>query len=231
MRAKIVLVLALIMGGITTFLFFGYMQRFDEVSVANESLVEVVTAKETIRKNQRITGAMLQVVQVPKLGVHPQAATTLAEAEGKLAASDIVAGETLLKSRLGEQKDEALFVSKKVKEGHRAVSVGINFVQSVSNLIEPEDLVDVVYTPPPKSNEPVVSVLLLEKVRVLAIGRRMVEAGKDTVYAEYSSATLEVTPKEAVTLVNADELGAISLVLHSRVNQAEAEAAAAAKKE
>jgi pilus assembly protein CpaB len=224
-RAKIVLVLALIMGAITTYLFFGYMQRFDEASVVNESLVEVITAKVPIKKDQKITAVMLQVVQVPKMGLHPHAVKTIAEAEGKVASSDIVAGETLLQSRLDSQKDEALFVSRKVKEGYRAVSVGVNFVQSVSNLIEPEDLVDVIFTPPPKTNEPAVSVLLLEKVRVLAIGRRMVEAGKDTVYAEYSSATLEVTPKDAVTVINSDESGTISLALHSRVNQTKAEEA------
>lgn len=219
MRAKIVLILALLMGAFTTYLFFGYMQRFDEAAVAGENLAEVVSAKGPIKKDQIITAAMLEVIQVPKMGVHPQAVKTIAEAEGKMAAADLVAGETLLSSRLSVEKDEALFVARKVKEGYRAVSVGVNFVQSVSNLIEPEDLVDVIYTPPPKNGEAAVSVLLLEKVRVLAVGRRMVEAGKDTAVVEYSAATLEVLPKEAVTLVNSDEQGVISLALHTRVNR------------
>ncbi|WP_438447738.1 Flp pilus assembly protein CpaB [Gorillibacterium sp. sgz5001074] len=219
MRAKIILILALLMGACTTYLFFGYMKRFDEASLAGENLVEVVAAKGAIKKDQRISAGMLEVVQVPKLGLHPQAVKTVSEAEGKMASADLAPGETLLSTRLTEEKDEALFVSRKVKEGYRAVSVGVNFVQSVSNLIEPEDLVDVIYTPPAKGNEPAVSVLLLENIRVLAIGRRMVEADKDTVYAEYSSATLEVLPKALVSLVNADEQGAISLALHTRINR------------
>jgi len=235
LRAKIILILAIIMGGITTFMFVGYMQRFDEAAVVNESLTEVVTAKGPIKREQKITAAMLQVVQVPSLGVHPQAVKTIAEVEGKIANADIVTGETLLSTRLTTEQEESLFVARKVKEGHRAISVGVNLVQSVSNLVEPEDYVDVIYTPEPKGDVIVPSTLLAEKVRVLAIGRRMVEAktdaksdanaetsggGADKEQVLYTSVTLEVTPRDAISIINSDEMGRISLSLHTRVKPA-----------
>jgi len=217
MRAKIILLVAIAMGLVTTFLFFNYMKKYNVVTTANETMVEVVAAKTEIKKNQTIVSGMLEMIQVPKLGVHPEALKSLAEAEGKLAESNIGQGEVILSYRIKSEKDESQFVSRKVTEGNRAVSVGVNFVQSVSNLIEPEDLVDVIYTPPAKDKEVLpVSVLLLEKVRVLAVGRRMVETDKENPYAEYSSVSLEVKPQDEVRLVNADESGTISLVLHSR---------------
>lgn len=219
MRGKIILVLALVMGGITTYLFFGYMKKYDTATTANVSTDGVVTAKQPIKQNERITASMLQIVQAPRSGIHPDVVKSVAAAEGKIAAADITAGETLLGHRLKLEKDESLFVSRKVREGYRAVAVGVNLVQSVSNLIEPEDYVDVVSTSQDKSGSaPVVSVKLLERVRVLAVGRRMVEAKSDTPYAEFSSVTLEVKPEDEVALINADERGNISLVLQSRVN-------------
>jgi pilus assembly protein CpaB len=219
MRAKIILLVAILLGLVTTFLFFNYMKKYDVVTTANESLIEVVAAKAEIKKNQKIVAGMLQLVQVPKMGVHPQAIKTLAEAEGKIAESNIGAGEVILSYRMINEKDESQFVSRKVKEGNRAVSVAVNFVQSVSNLIEPEDLVDVVYTPPIKTGSNDLappSILILEKVRVLAVGRRMVETDKENPYAEYSSVSLEVKPQDEVRLVNADETGKISLILLTR---------------
>jgi pilus assembly protein CpaB len=98
--------------------------------------------------------------------------------------------------------------------------VGVDINQSVSNLIEPEDEVDVILTTvnKDKANQPLAnSVVLLQKARVLAVGRKMVtpENSKEP-YVEYSSVTLEVNPEDAVTLINATEQGKIHLILYKR---------------
>ncbi len=219
MRAKIVFVLAIVMGLVTTYLFIDYMKRFDETAAANETLVEALVAKQPIKKNQRIGAGMVEVVKVPKLGLHAQALTAAADAEGKFAEADLAVGEVILSSRVKSEKDEAALVARKVTEGMRAVAVGVNFVQSVSNLIEPEDRVDVVVSIADKVTNQVNTSTVVEQVRVLAVGRRMVESGPEAPYAEYSSVTLEVKPQEVLPIVNADEKGEISLVLHSRIKK------------
>ncbi|WP_274363979.1 Flp pilus assembly protein CpaB [Paenibacillus thermotolerans] len=221
MRTKMVLILAIVMGAVTTVLFYQYMNRFQQEAAASEVFVEVVTAKEPIAKNEIITAAKLTIARVPELGVHPNAVTTISSAEGKIANASIAAGEVLLTHRFQDTKEEALFVSRKVKEGYRAVSVGVDFVRSVSNLIEPEDYVDVIYSKVDMQTKEVITKLLLEKVRVLAVGRRMVESETDTPYVEYSSATLELNKDQTVVLVNAIESGTIHLTLHTRVSQQE----------
>jgi pilus assembly protein CpaB len=219
MRSKIILFAALLMGIVTTALFFNYMKQYDVASAANETTVEVVAAKQEIKVNTIITNGMLQIVKIPANGVHPQALKNAALAEGKVAASDLAAGEVLLPHHLKDQKEEALFVSKKVKDGYRAVSLGVNLVQSVANLIEPEDYVDLVYTEENKDTHVFTSTVILENVRVLAIGRRMIEADTITPYAEFANVTLEVKPADGVNVINADEKGPVSLMLHSRVVQ------------
>jgi pilus assembly protein CpaB len=114
-----------------------------------------------------------------------------------------------------------MFVSKKVRDGYRAVSIGPNIVQSVSNLIEPGDFVDVVYSKQDKVTKEWFSQIILENVHVLAIGRRMVEAESETPYVEYSQVTLELIPADGVKVINADEDSdpdaKVGLMLHSRI--------------
>ena len=115
MRSKIILFLALVMGGLTTFLFFNYMQQFDSAKVVNASTVEVVVASEKIAENQRITENMLKVVQLPSKGLHPQAVKSVGELEGKYATSDIEEDEMILSHRVSSSKEEELVCFSKGK--------------------------------------------------------------------------------------------------------------------
>ncbi|MDQ0919226.1 Flp pilus assembly protein CpaB [Paenibacillus sp. V4I5] len=220
MRSKIIFIAALIMGLVTTFLFFNYMKQYNQTTTLSENMVEVVVAKQQIQRNQQIQSGMLEVKMVPSLGLHPQSMKSIKEAEGKFADASIETGEILLSHRVKASKDEAAIVAKKVQNGYRAVSVGVNIVQSVSNLIEPDDYVDVLVTIPPKEGmdkQLEASTVLLSNVHVLAVGRRMVETDKEHPYAEYATVTLEVKPEDVPRLVNAADRFKIGLALYSRV--------------
>lgn len=222
MRSKLVLTLAVIMGIITTVLFFNYMKQFDAQTVASKAKVEVVVAKQEIKRNVPIEKEMLELKLMPEEGIHTNTLTNLDTAIGQFSTADIAQGEALLSNHLQSAKDEELFVSRKVRDGFRAVSVGLNFPQSVSNLIEPEDQVDVIGTI--KEGDKLISSFVVENVTVLAVGRRMIETIEGQEYVEYTSATLEVMPNEAVKLVNATESGPVHIALRSRV-KADKEAA------
>lgn len=219
MRSKIILILALVMGGITTFLFFQYMKQYNSEVVMSESMVEIVVAKEPIKENQLISASMLEVTAWPEMGIHPQTIRSIFEIEGQYATADIEVGEPILSHRVKTSKEETIFVSRKVQEGFRAISVDVNFVQSVSNLIEPEDYVDVIFSESVKVNgeNTMVSELILQRKRVLAVGRKMQAATSTEGYVEYSSITLELTPVDVVQLVNASERGNIHMALHTKV--------------
>lgn len=218
MRSKLVLVLALAMGMVTTFLFFQYMNTVDAEKAMNSNLTEIVVAKEKISKNERIASSKLELVMVPEKALHANSLKSLAEAEGKLANADIEKGEAVLTHRLGTETSEEMYVSRKVKEGYRAVSVGVNLNQSAANLIEPEDEVDILFSKKAEGAEAKVdSQIILEKARVLAVGRKMVlpEDSKEP-YAEYSTVTVELKPEDALKLVNSAEQGNIHFMLHKR---------------
>ncbi|WP_221568530.1 Flp pilus assembly protein CpaB [Alkalihalobacillus sp. TS-13] len=222
MRSKLVLTLAIIMGIITTILFFNYMKQYDSQTVANKNKIEVVVAAQEIKRNVTITKDMLETKLMPEEGIHTNTVTNLDTAVGQFSTADIAQGEAMLTNHLQTSKEEELFVSRKIRDGFRAVSVGVNLPQSVSNLLEPEDQVDVINTV--KEKDKLVSKIVVENVTVLAVGRRMVETTEGEEFVEYTSVTLEVMPNEAVKLANATESGPLHIALRSRV-KADEEAA------
>ncbi|MBM7660297.1 pilus assembly protein CpaB [Bacillus mesophilus] len=219
MKSKFILILAIVMGLMTTFLFFNYMKQFDSEIAISESMVEIVVAKERIPANTMVQASMLEVRSVPEQGVHPQAIRNLSELEGLYVTSPIEVGEAILEHRVQSSLEENVFVSRKVSDGHRAVSIGVDFVQSVSTLIEPEDYVDVVFSEIISTNPNVIkSEQILTNVRVLAVGTKMIpKSDESEEYVEYTSVTLDLKPQDAVTVINASERGNIQFTLNSKV--------------
>jgi pilus assembly protein CpaB len=216
MRAKLILGTAIIMGLITTFLFYNYMGNYNAATVLTQNTVEVVTAKRAVKQNEKISADMLTTAQVPEASVHPDTVRSIKEIENQYATTKMAEGEVFLKHNATDATEESLRVSRKVKEEFRGVSVGLNFVQSVSNLIEPEDYVDVFASTKGKDNR-IETQMILTNVRVLAIGRKMVEPVEGEPYVEYSSATLELFPQDVLKLVNAQENGNIHLAVRSKL--------------
>jgi pilus assembly protein CpaB len=221
MKAKLLLILAVFMGLITTFLFFNYMQKYDSTAVMNEQTTSVLVAKQDIKQNQKISQSMVELKKIPEKGIHQDAVTDASVVVGKYTTSSFLAGEQILAPKVQNATEENVYVSRKVKEGHRAVSLGVNFVQTVSNLIEPEDYVDVIVSEADPDTDKIISEMILKKVRVLAIGRRMIQPVEGEPYVEYSAVTLELNPEQTVEAVNADERGNIHLALHTRVKPPE----------
>jgi pilus assembly protein CpaB len=218
MRSKFILLSAVLMGMVTTLLFYQYTKKISVEKTATAKTVEIVVAKEKIEKNETITAKKLKVVQMPEKAVLPQSLKSVGDAEGKIATSVIEKDEPVLSHHLVSAQEEGVYVSRKVREGYRAVSVGVNFNQSISNLMEPEDMVDVVFTKEVKDQTiPPETTMLLQKVRVLAVGRQIVtpDQSKEK-YVEYSSVTLEVKPEDAMKLINASEQGKIQFILYKR---------------
>lgn len=219
MKGKVMMTLALVMGLLTTYLFYQYTKDIQVTKAKQGNMVEVLVAKEAIGKNQRIDQDDIELISKPEGGLHPDTVTSVNGIQGQYANAAIAQGEPILSHRLQTEKEEEILVAKKVTEGKRALSLGVNMVQSVSNLIEPEDYVDVYVTVTEKvdGEDEVETSMIDEKARVLAIGRKMVEPNSKEDYVEYSSVTIEVDPGEVERVVQASEEGSIHMALHSRL--------------
>ncbi|MBP1948065.1 Flp pilus assembly protein CpaB [Virgibacillus litoralis] len=227
MKARRIVLLALISGIITTGIFYIVMnQAAPTSSNPNEQteMVEVVAANTDIAIDQKITDENLNTKEVPKDQIHTESVKEKEEVIGKFASAEIKAGEVIMNHRIRTKEEVTDVVSRKITENKRGVSVKVEFDESVSNLTVPGDYVDVMSNVVLDQSIPLIETdLILEKVRVLAVGERMIEKKDGDVEKTYMTVTLELSKEDSVELVHASELGSIHLALYSKVDSVEKE--------
>ncbi len=213
MKTKLILIIALIMAIITTVLFRQYVINLEKKYRSQNNIITIVVPKVDIKKNQLVSKDMLEFKEVSSSSVHPQALKKFEEVVGKYAVTDIKSGEVLLPLRFTDQYSENQTITRKIQSGNRAVSIGVSDVKAVSKLIEPEDYVDVIYTVNGQTS------ILLENIRVIAVGKSLIQStkSKDNNAEDYGTVTLEVSPTDAVKIINADETGNIKFVLRGQL--------------
>lgn len=146
----------------------------------------------------------------------PDAMTQLA---GSIARAPIMAGEPITRTKLVKAGQGGVLAAI-LPAGMRAISTKIKEETAVGNLILPNDRVDVILTRRLRNSrsnrEEYVSDLLFENVRVLAIGQQIeTKEGKKTADGAATTATLELTGRQAEVLALGNTIGDISLSLRS----------------
>ena len=114
------------------------------------------------------------------------------------------------------------FLSAIVNPGYRAVAITIddNGANTAGKFILPNDRVDVIRIYRDEdaaklgAGDPYISETLVTNVRVLAIGQNAQDKGGQP-FATGSTATLELDPRQAETVILAQRVGQLSLVLRS----------------
>lgn len=141
----------------------------------------------------------------------------MAKLSGSIARAPIMAGEPITQQKLVKAGQGGVLAAI-LPAGMRAISTRIKEETAVGNLILPNDRVDVILIRRVRSrsgHEDFVSDLLFGNVRVLAIGQEIeTKEGKKTAGGA-STATLELTARQAELLALANSMGEISLSLRS----------------
>ncbi len=100
------------------------------------------------------------------------------------------------------------------------MSVRVNDVVGVAGFLLPGNFVDVV-SARRASNDRVTAETILKKIKVLAVDQRA--SKEDNAPVVVKSVTLEVSPKQAETLIKAKEEGSIQLTLRNPLEDVVAE--------
>ncbi len=236
----ILLLVALIAGGLAAFLVTRgsapppVEQADTTPRVVEEVTTQVLVAKTPIGVGERLNPAAVEWQEWPQGALRAEYVTVAAmpdapvELTGAVARFEIFPGEPIREAKL-VRADQG-YLSAVLSEGMRGVSVGVTAVSSAGGFVVPNDHVDVVLTSETPSGQQ--SELILANVRVLAIGQRLGELGTSSGAEDPSGqvapqpqtftgdtiATLELTPSQAETLINASMRGQLSLTLRSVVD-------------
>lgn len=220
MRPKIMIVLAVLLALLATGASYLYLQQVVE-SAKDVKTAPVVVARMEIPPKTPITREMVQQVEVPAASVHPHALRKLSDVVGKVAQEQLVDGEQVLNDRVVEQGTTRAGLPYRVPPGKRAVTVAVDEVAAVGWHLQPGDHVDVLGTVEAPGNDGMVTVVVLQDVEVLAVGKEL-ELGRDQgkgKKSEVKTVTLAVTLSEARPLVLASEEGKVRFALRNPVDR------------
>ncbi|ADL11783.1 Flp pilus assembly protein CpaB [Acetohalobium arabaticum] len=218
MNFKVVIVIAVILGLITSGAVYFMMDNMQQEAVKEQPKASVVVAKQNIEPREQITRSKVQLKQVPQETVHSQAVTSISQAVEKFALKDIISGEQLLKPRLLGKEEVSSGLAFNLADDKRAVTVPVTEVSGVAGFLTPGDYVDVVSVFSTYEAQQTVAKTVLQKVKVLAVAQDMVRE-RDQKPKVTKSVTLGVGLAEAEKLVLADRKGEIRLVLRSAQNE------------
>jgi pilus assembly protein CpaB len=154
----------------------------------------------------------------------PQA---IARIQGSIARAPILQGDPIRQERLVKGPN-AGFLAAVLPEGERAVAINIDSqgATTAGGFILPNDRVDVIRTSRDEdaakagNADAYRTETILSNIRVLAIGQNIQQKNNEQVVVG-SNATLEVTPRQAEVLVEAQRTGQLSLALRSMLDDRE----------
>ena len=195
----------------------------------------VIVAKQDIPAYTEITEEMLELAEYPENLVPADAVTEMEAAVGNKTLTEISQKEVLMNNHLFSEGDTNGGLALTLDAGMRAMSVSVDSVSGVSNLLKVGNKVDVIVVLQTQKSEStaneaaadgtevtdsgnvtddgVVSRMLLENIEIVALdstleGNPVDESGEPY----YSTVTLSVTPQDAVKLAFSSYEGTVYLI-------------------
>jgi pilus assembly protein CpaB len=215
-RLVLVLVLAGVIGLLTSTMVYRILSNIARPETAET----IVVASVNIGMAETITGQHVRLVAWPKASIPSGAVRSLAEAEGRVVRSSIVAGEPLLDGKLAPQlSGKGGLMPMLVPEGLRGITIKVDDATRESGFVLPNSRVDVLVSMPrsPGSQERI-SKVILQDIGVLAAGQT-VEL-RDNKPVTVTTVTLALAPNQAEKLALAQTEGKLMLAMRNlRDNQ------------
>jgi pilus assembly protein CpaB len=217
-RLWVILLLALVSGGLAAYMALAYLRdRTPRLMAAEAPRTQVAVAARDLP-----LGAILRpddVRMIAWLGdaVPAGYVRSADEVVGRGLISSVKANELLLETRVAP-RGAGGGLSVTIPDGMRAVSVRVDDVIGVAGFVMPGMRVDVVLTLPPElDRRETVTQILLQKVPVLAAGQ-IVQQDAQGKPMTVSVMTLLVSPEDGETLILAANQGKIQLALRNTLD-------------
>ena len=216
------LLMALVFGATATFMALGWMKTQSQRQVAQapqKPMAPVVVAAKDVDAANGLKAEHLSVVQWPKESCPKGGFGSVEEVVGRVTTLPMSAGEPILEPKLAPQGTPAGMVAL-VSDKKRAMTIKVDEASGVAGFIIPNNRVDVVVSinRGEFSNDPLARVVL-ENLRVLGTGQKIIQKEPDGKPQVVPTVTLEVTPEEGERLALAAAEGHVCMVLRSQKDE------------
>jgi len=218
MRIFIVLVLAIVAGGVFAFATYNYVQKIPGKTVTIPT-TKVAVAGSDLDIGDEITKDSVRLIEWPSNAAPTNGISDPNEVIGRGLVMPMIQNEPFLELKLAP-KDAGAGLPPAIPPGLRAVSVKVNEVIGVAGYVLPGTHVDVVATVNPTQNSTdVTSKVILTNVLVLAAGTKIEQGEKDKKPIAVSVVTMLVDPEQAERLTLASTEGKIQLALRNPLDK------------
>ncbi|MBC7002829.1 Flp pilus assembly protein CpaB [Photobacterium sp. BZF1] len=176
--------------------------------VKEETKVAQVTAIQLLPSGTILESKHLTIRNLPEDAIPPSGFENIHDVVGKVVKNEILKGEVLRQERLvsaGEGTTLAALISPNM----RAVTIRVNDVIGVAGFLLPGDYVDVIYTKENMSRAQTV----LKRIKILAVDQTAKANASDPIIVR--AVTLELTPRQAESLVTVKSKGELQLSLRN----------------
>lgn len=184
---------------------------------SNFDLVSRVVASKNLKAGTRLSQDDLASREFPVNMVSEDSfrLDQLGAIMGKATIADVRPGELITRLHLTDQDHDEL--TTRIDVGHRAITIPVDQISSLSGLIKPGDKIDL-YVSFDHSGKRVTAPLV-NGISVLATGQNL--SGRDDLRTtlhelKFATLTLSVTPDQAVRIVAARQDGKITAVLSGK---------------
>jgi pilus assembly protein CpaB len=213
-RMSMVLLIALLAGGVLAWGTYNYLQNVP-VKTVTVPTQRVVIANADLSLGSELRPDDLKSVDWPAGAVPEGAFDDPAKLLGRGLIASVVRHEPILAGKLSS-KEAGSGLPPIIPPGKRAMSVRVNEVIGVAGYVLPGTRVDVIATQSPSNRgEDMTSKVVLSNVQVLTAGTRVEHDTKDGKPMQVTVVTLVVTPDEAERLTLASTEGKIQLALRN----------------
>jgi len=217
-RALIFTVIALGAGGTVAGVLKSYVDRHASHQIAMGGLV---VATEDLPMATTLQAQHLTVVPWPTGALPDGAFHDPRELVGRVLLSKLVKNEAVLSSKL-LSRDSGSGLAALLPENTRAVAVRVDDVVGVAGFVHPDDHVDVIVTMRPDRGGETISRVILQNLRVLAVGQDLqLDDQKRNRAVPVTVATLQVTTEESEMLALATAQGRLLLSLRPWADKAQ----------
>ncbi len=202
-------------------------------SVADSALaqmVEVLVAARDVDQGVQLHPEDMRWQEWPEIALAKSSITranrptAIEDLTGSVVRGSLVTGELVVDEKLAPTRSS--FLSAVLKPGMRAVAIRSSAETTAGGFILPNDRVDVLLAVPCRSDEVCSNAMsvrtILRNARVLAIDQSGNESGMESTLVG-KTVTLELDPEQVETLIGAEAMGTLALVLRSAADHQESQ--------
>ena len=230
-KTMVLIGIALALGVIGAFLAMLYLNAREsalrELLKPDSHPINVVVASKDLLKGDILNGNTLSIRSIPSDFVNDNAVLPehFDAIEGKVLTQNLGSGQALLHSFI--DSDFPLDFSDTIAVKRRAMTIQVDEMSTFTGLLRPGNRIDLLINMSIDGSDESSIVPVLENVEVLTTGRdtaydytekvRFLRGGVDAgIDQNFSTITLNVTPKEAAIIANAREQGTLFALLRNR---------------